>query len=320
MSCQKKEMIEKYEWLPTESSPLLYPMNIYKSNLLFEDGNSTYVPCSGISHDGWGNQGSLHGVGDEFKAVPVRLDITWASFLENKFYTGSWELPTEKMKQLFKEGMIDWRTNKKQTYKQIVVGLAPGGVVVVWMYGADNQIEIGRYQAKETQVAMADYVPENPTITRKDFFDVSASVPEAYENLKKKGIEYGIWDTYREKYNWKAKIDIPNNKFDKITFKMYNGEMETLFDNTLLNDTHKLRAIPRFLSFMWETPQSNKMVMALNLDEEEMFSIFNKIEKNKPSEIILKMSKDYTDKKLYLKQEDKVYPINKIDLENMWQK
>ena len=39
ISCQNK-MEEKFEWLPTESAPSLYPMNIYMGNLYFEDGGS----------------------------------------------------------------------------------------------------------------------------------------------------------------------------------------------------------------------------------------------------------------------------------------
>ncbi|MCW3169056.1 DUF2931 family protein [Chryseobacterium sp. 09-1422] len=51
VSCQSEE---KFEWLPTESAPLLYPMNIYKGYLYFEDGGSVYIPCSGSARNGWG--------------------------------------------------------------------------------------------------------------------------------------------------------------------------------------------------------------------------------------------------------------------------
>lgn len=124
-------------------------MNIYQGHLFLEDGNDVYIPCSGVSHTGWGYSGSMHTQGEDLKAVPVKLEVTWASFLENKFYTGSWELPVDKIKNLFKEGTINWRTNEKESYTSVVVGLAPGGVVVVWIYGNDQQVEIRNIKLKK---------------------------------------------------------------------------------------------------------------------------------------------------------------------------
>ncbi|WP_228452148.1 DUF2931 family protein [Chryseobacterium sp. c4a] len=312
--------MEKYKWLPTESSPFLYPMNIYKGNLYLEDGTNVYIPCSGISHTGWGYGGSTHTQGEDLKAVPVKLEVTWASFLENKFYTGSWELPVDKIKKLFKEGTVNWRNNEKGTYSSVVVGLAPGGVAVVWMYGNDQQIEIGRYQAKETQVAMKDYVPGNPTITQKEYFDMSAFVPEAYENMMKNGIPFGIWDTYRKKYNWKTSIEIPNHTLKNVTMEMYNGEMETLFNETITKNPFKERAVPRLLSFLFEDKNGKQTVFEVRyFDEDEIFSLFKKTDANQPIEIILQMNEDLTNRKLILKQGDKEFPIQKIDYENMWE-
>lgn len=311
--------MEKYKWLPTESSPLLYPMNIYKGNLYLEDGSNVYIPCSGISHTGWGYSGSSHTQGEDLKAVPVKLEVTWASFLENKFYTGSWELPVDKIKKLFKEGTVNWRNNEKGTYSSVVVGLAPGGVVVVWMYGNDQQIEIGRYQAKETQVAMKDYVPGNPTIAQKEYFDMSASVPEAYENMMKNGIPFGIWDTYRKKYNWRTSIEIPNHTLKNVTMEMYNGEMETLFNETITKNPFKERGIPRLLSFLFTDKNGKETVFEVRyFDEEEIFSLFKKVDAHQPIEIVLQMNEDLSNKKLFLKQGNKEFPIQKIDFENMW--
>lgn len=313
-------MDEKYEWLPSESAPSLYPMNIYNGHLFFEDGNSVYIPCSLAAHNGWGNDGSTHVVGEDLKPVPVRLEVTWASFKENKFYTGSWELPKDKMTKLFKEGVTNYRNKKKGTYSQIIVGLAPGGVVVVWMYGSGNQVEIGRYQAKETEVAMKDFVPENPTANREDFFKSMGKLePEQEEEFKKKGITYGIWDTYRKKYQWRTRIEVPNHKFEKTLLKMFNGELETIFDQTLVENNFKDRAIPKSVSFIVQNSKGVKTVFLFDLDEEEIFSLFSKVEEKQPIEIILKMNEDFGNRSLVFKQGEKEFPIKKVDLDNMWE-
>ncbi|MBB6370818.1 DUF2931 family protein [Chryseobacterium shigense] len=311
--------MEKYEWLPTESSPLLYPMNIYQGYLHLEDGSKVYIPCSGVSHTGWGYSGSRHVQGEDMKAVPVKLEVTWASFLENKFYKGSWDLPADKMKKLFKEGTVNPNTNKKEGYTSVVVGLAPGGVAVVWMYGNDQQVEIGRYQAKETHVSMEEYVPGNPGISQEEYFDMSKSVPEAYENMKNKGIQSGIWDTYRKKYNWRTRIEIPDHTARNINMEMYNGEEETLFNETLAANPFKERAIPRLLSYVFADKNGGQTVFEVKyFDEDEIFSLFKQIDEKKPLEIVLRMNGDLTNKKLIIKQDDKEFPMQKIDPENIW--
>lgn len=313
-------MEEKFEWLPTESAPKLYPMNIYKGYLYFEDGKSVYIPSSIIAHNGWGNEGSTHVQGEDMKPIPVKLELTWASFTENKFYKGSWDLPKDKMRKLFKEGVVNYDTRKRETYKQIVVGCAPGGVVVVWMNGAGNQVEIGRYQAKETQIEMRDYVPENPTITQKEYFDITNEVPEALENIKKRGgVEFGLWDSYRKKYTWRTNIEIPRFTFDDAVLEMFNGEREDIFDERLIKNEFKERAIPKLLDFIIADSKGRRIVFEFKyLNEEEIMGLFKQADPKQSIEIILRMKGDLTDRSLIFKQGDKEIPIKNIDLNNMW--
>lgn len=163
-----KQTYGKYEWIPTSSAPEIYPTRIHNGHFYLEDGGQVYIPTSASNNTGWGYSGSFHSQGEDLKALPIKLDITWASYLENKFYTGSWDMPIDTLKTLFKKGTIGWRTNRPSTYSLIVVGCAPGGVVVVWVYGDDQQIEVARFQAKETQVSMKDFVPKIQQLRKKN--------------------------------------------------------------------------------------------------------------------------------------------------------
>ena len=316
-SCQNK--MKKYEWLPTSNAPELYPTYIHDGHFYLEDGGSVYIPTSGTNHNGWGNDGSTHTQGEDLKALPVKLDITWASYIENKFYTGSWEMPLDTLKKLFEKGTIAWRNGRVSNYSDIRVGCAPGGIVVVWVYGDDQQIEIARFQATETHVTMKDLIPANPALTFEEYFDVSKSVPEAYENLKKNGIQYDIWDIYRKKYNWRARIEIPNHSFERTIIKMYNGEEETLFNGVDKQNDFRQRAIPKFLSFAFKDSKDVIIIFQVkDFDEEEIFSLFKQADAAKPIEIVLRMNEDFSNRSLIFKQEDKEIPIRKIDFENMW--
>lgn len=317
ISCQNK--MKKYEWLPTSNAPELYPTYIHDGHFYLEDGGSVYIPTSGTNHNGWGNDGSTHTQGEDLKALPVKLDITWASYIENKFYTGSWEMPLDTLKKLFEKGTIAWRDGRVSNYSDIRVGCAPGGIVVVWVYGDDQQIEIARFQATETHVAMKDLIPANPTLTFEEYFDVSKSVPEAYENLKKNGIQYDIWDIYRKKYNWRARVEIPNHNLINIGFNMFNGEEETLFSEKIKENAFRPRAIPKILGFIFEDSKKVQTVFEVkDFDEEEIFSLFKQADASKPIEIVLRMNEDFSNRSLIFKQGDKEIPISKIDFENMW--
>ncbi|MFD2908243.1 DUF2931 family protein [Flavobacterium ardleyense] len=312
--------MKKYEWIPTSNAPELYPTEMVSSRITLEDGNSSYIPGSGINKNGWGNSGPFHSQGANLKAVPVKLAITWASYLENKFYQGSWDLPVARIKELFEKGTISWRNNLPSTYSEVRVGCAPGGVVVVWMYGDDQQIEIARFQAEETHIDLKVFVPGNPSLTEKEYFDIMESAPEAYENMKKNGIQYDIWDVYRKKYTWRTRIEIPNHSFERIRIDMFNGELETIFNGVDTQNEFKERGIPRLLSFAFENNKGIQTIFQVKyFDEEEVFNLFKQVDETKPIEIVLRMNEDLTNRNLILKQEEKEFPIRKIDLDNMWE-
>ena len=322
-ACQTKtkpQPMKKYEWLPYCSAPLLHPNEIINGHLYLEDGDQVYIPSSGINRMVWGKEGSLHTQGEDFKAIPVKLEIIWASYLENKYYGGSWDLPVEKIRALFEQGIQDWSTKKQITFSGVVVGCAPGGVVVVWVQSYNNQVEVARFQATETQVDIRKFVPGNPTITQKEYFDVSQSEPEAYENLKDKGLQLELWDLYRKKYNWRTGIEIANYQSERYALEMFNGETEDIFGAPLTKNEFKQRAIPRTLYFLIKDKTGKRTVFNFeSLNEKELFGLFAQIDPSKPLEVILRMNEDLTNRKLVLKQEDKEFLIKKVDFENTWE-
>ena len=322
-SCQNMNE-KKFEWLPTESSPSLYPMRIYKGYLVFKDSTSIYIPCSAVSHTGWGRHGSTHVVGEDFKPVPVQLEVTWASFLEKKFYTGSWDLPYDKMLKLFEEGVINYDTKNRVTYSNIIVGLAPGGAVSVWMWGAGQQVEIAHFTAMPTTVSMKDMIPGNPDITEEEFFNRFDPINDEYDkkiidNFNKNGIPFGIWSTtYREKYNWKSDIQIEKMTLKMSITEMLNGESEALIDDFLKNDKEKPRALPLFLYFEFETPEGKKKGVDIDVDEQKLFEVIKKIDKNLSFKFIFRHTAQKTG--LYIIQKDKEFLVQDIPEKNIYDK
>lgn len=63
------------------------------------------------------------------------------------------------MTELFENGFINNR-GYQDNYYNIVVGLAPGGAVSVWLFSAERVTEVGHYQADKTEVEMKDFRPD----------------------------------------------------------------------------------------------------------------------------------------------------------------
>ncbi|MCD0474292.1 DUF2931 family protein [Flavobacterium sp. EDS] len=337
-SCMEK----KYEWSASISAPREYPIEVYTGAA----GGYFFSQMGGFSNSGWGGWGSV----DFIKApLPDRLDMTWLSYVDDKFYTGEWKLPTEKIQQLFDEGFYAKRGQEAETepYKYIKIGFAPKGMVVVWVAGITKQVEVARFQAHETII--------NPKLISKDekymFKEDYAKRALTYDGTISKDIreqieQYGYpppeaYEEYREKYNWKPKVILPEgSKITSMYIKMCNGEMEDPYDRPI---DQKNRAIPFSFQIFWSIgsgKQKQEFVsriafthdkeywakyleggeneIPVDFDKNQIRKLFKEdLDKNKITEMVIKIdpTKEDDDKwvtNFYIEQFEKKYNLNQI--------
>ncbi|MDY8138334.1 DUF2931 family protein [Aquimarina sp. 2201CG5-10] len=327
VSCQKnnshktkinttKEM-EKYEWRPTACAPKYNPMQIHNGRLIYKNGESIYIPKGHTLHQGWGKIGPTHVVGDDLKPIPIKLEITWISYREKKFYKGTFDLPTEKINKLFKEGYIN-RFGKKDTYSRINVGLAPKGVLVLWMMGNGWSKEIARFQASETEITIQEFAP-SAIISMEEYLN-SVLEDDFNEETKAKmnpdSIPFGKWDNYRTRYNWRPVIKFTNEatlKETQITF--YNGEsLYTLGSNKILNQFIDY-PIPDHIKLEWTDKNNNEFGAKIYFDENESNILFEKVYKNKnqtPTELVLEIDKYNSNLTISLQNELETISFKKV--------
>ncbi|KFF23420.1 DUF2931 family protein [Chryseobacterium vrystaatense] len=281
ISCQEKKdhkktkAMTKYEWLDATSAPLGYPVDVYRGGLESSDGEFTSL-YSGTTGGSWGeaNRGMSNGI----KSVPDHLHVIWVSYAEKIFYEIDTDIDYDKMYALFQKGYLVPSTSKdnpqprKENYDQIIVGFAPGGTVVVWLSGAGRQIEIGKYQGKKIEIPKSEIDALSPG-PQKNMFDaeyqrkvmhefgiVPKEVAQANEG---KSIPYKLWDTYRQRYNWRTVFEFPNKGItDEVDYYLLNGENEFLFGDTQIKEyknipeelkwnSPKERAVPQKIYFSW---------------------------------------------------------------------
>ncbi|WP_433813101.1 DUF2931 family protein [Flavobacterium johnsoniae] len=314
----------KFSYGVSVTAPKEYPVEVHYGYLSTDKKFITTVPRDGIERQGWNAQGSNSGSGGS--TMPTFLELTWLSYAEKKFWKVETELPTDKILALFREGFIFKNSRKndtitQETYDRIVIGTAPGGVVVVWLDGGLKRVEIGRYQAKETFVDRNNFYRNPKDLTQEGFFEegFEIDVPkETKERIKKEGIPFGLWDNYRKKYNWR--FDCTFYKEDKNVFQnisFFNGEYITIYKDELDKKAFKNQALPYRAEITF-----NVYWCENEFDEKEIFDAFKKLTTDHPDkniEIEVRPDFMYKSVNFTVKCEEEEIPLKKTKVK-MWKR
>ena len=251
-SCQNhnsnnKDMNEpEYEWGISVNAPIGYPIHVYAGRV-----GPQYITsdlwCSTEEPD-WGS--AYVNEGNDPKELPKDIDIVWFSFIENCFYNLQASLDYEKIEKLFKEGFeqrIRYGELHHTTYNGLVVGLAPGGTVVVWVGKGYSPItEVGRFQASRTYLTKTSDMDSHELLIfdkeyRKSIATAPNIVPLKVQKANEgKPIPYNLWDHYAEtQYRWYPTFEIPDGKMGDVFFQYWNGEANTIFYTDLEPTTER---------------------------------------------------------------------------------
>jgi hypothetical protein len=329
----------RFEWSPAAGTAHLYPMETVRCDFIFADGSQIGPVTKGISTD-WGNDGGTAVIGDDMKPIPVALDICWLSYTEKKFYEGRFVLPYAKILQQFKDGFEDytWTSDTERhlahhTYDYIIVGIAPGGVVVLWLSGSGIQVEAGRFQAKETIGNMAKFIGREDVKVSKDAYikDELSRRKKVTDNLAKNAIPYGLWDKYRERFNFRpvVKYDQPQLvKISDLSLEYFNGEKDNMYPDRIQKNEFSQKARVKEMRAVWTASVANKpmgYVLDINFDEAEMFKAYQEVyadNPNQPAEIVAEVNRDNDRYKVFLqgnhkkiallKQKGQIYYDNSV--------
>ena len=168
-SCKEKEDInKKYHWVAYVKPVAGYPIRVYRGVVYGKDGASKFgtssnfifendcpFPLFSISN---GTPGLFKNAEEgEAKGIPTHLDVSWLSYVEKcQYLLEDQPLDSVKIAELLKDKVYTLSLNENDTAPKIEeynisVGLAPGGVVFVWLHNYGRVVEVGRYQAKKTE-------------------------------------------------------------------------------------------------------------------------------------------------------------------------
>ena len=311
-SCQNhnsnnKDMNEpEYEWGISVNAPIGYPIHVYAGRV-----GSEYIMsdlwCSTKEPD-WGS--AYVNEGNDPKELPKDIDIVWFSFIENCFYNLQASLDYEKIEKLFKEGFeqrIRYGELHHTTYNGLVVGLAPGGTVVVWVGKGYSPItEVGRFQASRTYLTeTSDMDSHERLIFDKEYRKSLATAPnivplEVQKANEGKPIPYNLWDRYAEtQYRWYPTFEIPDGKMGDVFFRYWNGEANTIFYTDLEPTTERetilkpkvcqepIEKLPLYkkISINYKAVDGIKYAATITFDWEQSAETYRKVFGEHPEEV-----------------------------------
>ena len=302
-----------FNWGACLTAPYDYPVELQKGYFSTETAFIGPLVNNGIEGSGWQAEGTTGGMGGT--GVPSKLYLTWVSYAEKKFWTLDTNIDYERMLALFQKG-FDYTSRGGETnhitYTRVVVGLAPNGVVVIWVAAPFQRAEVGRYQAKEVRVRVNDFVPVPGAYKDdQDFFEENykaALLPESRARIKENGITYRLWDEYRKKYNWRFHIVFYKKDHDgggELTY--INGEATKRLATDV--NTFFLNAPPLKANFYFDQKWAEAF-----FDEQEIMSAFQELTKDnrdQPIEIVGKVTFMYEDVIFSIKSKDKEISLPK---------
>ena len=309
---------EQYRWVNAVVAAKGYPAEVHSGYLARNKTLLAVLPKTGVINDGWHTPGTSllsSGIG-----VPSELFITWLSYAERKFWRLETPLDAGLIEQLFKSKFINLSpTNDPlppESYHRIVIAVAPGGIVSVFLRGTLRCIEVGHFQGVETFVAANDFYDNPFHDNQEQFFNrwYDHVVPfETKEYLKTNClIPYTHWSLFRKKYNYRFILQF--YKMDNETQRhcLYlNGEEEQIPGSGL--NGYAVRPLPWKVDFAFT---KMKRWVDAEFDPSELLEVFHEIDKGRPGYMPIDVVGDHH-MKFSAHYEGQVFPLTKVKI-GLW--
>ncbi|WP_336690301.1 MULTISPECIES: DUF2931 family protein [unclassified Chryseobacterium] len=326
---KKEKQADLYNWSANISAPKFYPA---AGSVDFEyAGASTHTTIE----PGWGDTAGNYISGDKYKPVPEKVSIEYATATDSLSYKGTLQLPKEKILAIFREQSHPkqiTKTIKKQievfprekednaienipkpsNYFELIVGMAPGGWIRVWIRGNGDFDKVEIMKAK-----LPSYKDPNLNKHFGNLENWGNSTPYWQYH----GIPYDAWANNEKEYNYGFKFVSKNNetKLDRSYVVSSDGWYSSFYTEDLSEHLDKITnntwkgKIPVHLSVSWQDQQNRKyydtnIVMPKNL--KKIFEETYIADKNHTySNFVIELEQNKLNAIVYLKTKNKMIKL-----------
>ena len=207
--------INNYSAYPTIFSEI--QLSLSDGNILTLNENKPYV-----GHYDWHNgnspsfQRNIYG----YKGLPKQARLSWYSFREKKYYSGTIELPQDKMLSMFKEGTVNYENGKDSTYSSIQFATRKDGNIDLFLWDRYYVRYVSSFQVPEAGPAFEKMSDSEVNAYIKEYgFSLSGKLKNTYEEISK---------TFNFDFQFKSSA------------KLQNGELEySNGESSFFNEKHK---------------------------------------------------------------------------------
>lgn len=319
----------KFPWVPNVSAPLNYPAGVKYAYLGFGNEGRRYPVMSSFADAGIGvNKGEVSFAdleSDEGLDIPNSLEILWLSYAEGKFYKAHTKFSQElqnKILALLREGYNTEYGNEKlkhETYSSFLITMLPGGKVWLYMEGAARYVLVcDTIQAEPIEMTLGEFDKEALRVASTvQEYSKGCLEKKQIENLKVNGIPYGLWDKYRERFNYDIKFEFEdkNSKIDSLSvvYDFINGEFNYASDGVKAGALSR----PKQLYLEWNV-KGTIYTGEFFFDEQEVLDSFSKAfsinRRNEKGSLCIKVSKYNNKFDISLHLNDKKFPFSKTKI------
>lgn len=313
----------KFHWTPTVAAPRNYPVETGYAVFIYGDKNVGYPVMETRFARGIGDPLSAEDYDDlgSVYELPKRIRVLWLSLTEQKYYKADIEIPAEvqdSMLHLFQKGFYYPVDKTSEEYNTIVLTLLPGGKMWLTVTGAGKRTLVcDDLKATETHVDFKDFNKEAYecfSTTQKYCAAALDDYDGVKENLEEVGIPYGIWDIYKERFNYNLKIDFEDKKTEIDSAHTVCEFTNTDFLNERDNAPLSTWARPFHITFVWDRAGYH-YIGEFYFDEEEVINVFREAfyqgKRKEKGVLYIHVSKYNNKFDIYLLVDGKQYPLTK---------
>ena len=263
------------------NAPQLYPAETFFAVLGFPNGESLSVPYKYPLKGEWGDILSFEFTEPISFSIPISIDAVYLSIVEGKFYS-------------IQKGIssLDDKDPKAMDGYNILVGFAPYGCIVIWLWSSMKSVLLSVLQGEQIDVSIEDFSPNSK---EKDISEICKKYIKRYQdvefNLNKNGLPHSnLFNNYMKQFahrylvifeEWNAQNKLwveyekenIQPKFDTIEEMLFDGTFDKLNDGRLLK--YHQAGKPKKLALKWHICKSEYSAYFW-FEEESIREVFDK--------------------------------------------
>lgn len=268
---QDEDPVTLHRWTPALSGHEQTPVELVSGTLSYPAGGTLALRGGKPLNAGWGDAAGRAALGPAEKPLPAELELTYFSYREDRFYSGTASLPAQELTAAFADGFANQRTGAQGRYDTLLIGMGGAGHVSVWAAGESHVRQMASFTLPASDVAWEDFQPSS-LYSRSEFItrmlgDLGLAARTAPDP--------GRFARLGRRYPWTLSL-VSDGPPGTLSLSFFNGERDLL--NLMRPFTLRpALAAPKEARLTWTGTDGQKYVADITFNEAETLGAFERL-------------------------------------------